>query len=124
MARNIGRLEQMLRRKLVAGLSSAAEALAERYSQDVDIPVEVITPLHIVRSQPGEYPRKETGRGQANIGWGIDVARLRSGVGVRPPGEHLAELGTEKWQRKYIDDTLFENLDEIRKAFIDGANRA
>lgn len=112
--------ESILRLKLARGLAAAAQKLADEYSEDVDVPVEVITPLHIVRSVPGEYPRKETGEGQANIGWGVDFVKLRAGVGMKPQGEHLAELREAPYNRKYIDDTLFENLEEIRQAFIDG----
>lgn len=112
--------ESILRAKLSRGLAAAAQKLAEEYSEDVDVPVEVITPLHIIRSVPGEYPRKETGTGQANIGWGIDTTRLRAAVGMKPQGEHLAELREPPYCRKYIDDTLFENLETIRQAFIDG----
>jgi hypothetical protein len=82
--------------------------------------VEVLSELHVIRSEPGEYPRKETGEGQASIGWGLDGIKLQAAVGMKPGGEHMAELREDPWDRKYIDDTLFENLDVIRKAFIDG----
>jgi hypothetical protein len=113
-------IEALLRAKLARGLAAAAKKLADEYSEDVDVPVEFITPLHVVRSVPGEYPRKETGTGQANIGWAVDGTKLRAAVGVKQQGEHLAELREAPYHRKYADDTLFENLEEIRQAFIDG----
>lgn len=115
-------LTKRMEKRVLRGLEAAVQHLAEQYSEDVDIPVEY-SGTQVIRSVRGEYPRRETGTGQTNIGFGVNPGTFEAAAGMKDPGIHLYELRSPDYGRKYMDDTFFENIDALREAFIAAATR-
>ena len=131
-----------LRRKARSGRSAAAREGAICYRELVTQTVETpeIGPLGGIsfsgpNSQPGEYPNKETGQGEANIDHEDDdeasyfgLRGEATGFGPFEPthriagGIHLEILRQRGW--KGADDVLIDHFDRIRETYNQAARDA
>ena len=75
-------------------------------------------------SDPGEFPFRQTGRGEQNIDWAFKGKGFIAAAGLRPDGEHLWQLKADPPMRRdgsggprlAMDDSFFQHLGEIRQA--------
>lgn len=69
-----------------------------------------------VRSQPGEPPRKQTGRLRASVAYEVDEQALSARVGTNVKYGRYLELGTKKGllPRPWLRRALAESMDAIR----------
>ncbi len=66
------------------------------------------------RSQPGEPPRKQTGRGRASVAW--EIVGLVARVGSNVPYMRFLELGTYRIRaRPWLRRALAESMGAIRR---------
>lgn len=150
MAEIDAQFQQRFDQSLRAGLTALVRAASEQYRSDVTQVTEEPTDdlrFEGPHSQPGEYPHKETGQGEANITFAVDrvdgelVGRFgvmgeESGFGPFaghsvPGGQHLVHLSHgrhpvtgEFFGRLGMDRTIPDNVEAMRQAFIEGIRNA
>lgn len=136
-------------RRMVAGLTAIAKRAHEIYREDVTQVTEDPTDEGAFlgpHSQPGEYPHKETGQGEANIEFavGVENGQPAARFGVRgeqsgiqfpgnsvPGGQHLVHLSHgrhpvtgEFFNRLGMDRTVPDNIDELRQVALEAIRNA
>lgn len=140
---NLKQLEALLRRKLAVGIGEGADFVETKFEENIS--QNQVYPVGTdkgckdgERSCPGEYPWIETGQGRQNVLSSVSLKDLEARVGVTdeetgtgpippthrvPGGMHLFFLKTAQ-QRKWIDDTVFENLPELKEVIKKAAKNA
>lgn len=92
--------ERMVRAKLVRGLHRAAYTIQRRAKELLSVAgtgrVKGRKAGPVVRSAPGEPPRKQTGRLRASVSIEVDEASLTARVGTNVEYGRWLELGTKK----------------------------
>lgn len=127
-------LNGIVQRKLTAYVGSLMQETAEQYKEDIS-KNSVFPPgsRTAPRSSEGQFPFLETGQGRDNVLWDVDVDKLEARAGVtddttgtgpyppthrKPGGLHLffLKFSSKKPQnRKWIDNTLLENLPAFKR---------
>jgi hypothetical protein len=119
---NFKKLEQLVTRKLRAGVANAAITHSKVFEDAIS--------SHMV-SSPGEYPGMRTGEGIENLGWGVKVGdeEIEARSGVASGGMHLTHLragrhpiSKEPYKRKGMDHAVLENIAVLQDALVAGFN--
>lgn len=107
---NASKLEDIINRKLIAGVRAAVETIEDQYRDSVTQVQESGPPFLGPHSKPGEFPHRETGKGEQNIS---NAVRGTIGkAGLLEDGLHLQYLtGID---RLGIVDSFYRSLRKIR----------